>query len=384
MKRTLNLLESLGHHSAFLFGSRGVGKSFLIREQIASQAQVINLLQSKIYLNLRENPAQLQEMLVGNLTVIDEIQRIPELLNEVHFAIEERKHQFLLTGSSARKLKHRNANLLAGRARILNLYPLTWNELVEDSKFSLEKYLRWGGLPEVLLKCSSDQEREDFLYAYVDTYLREEVEKESRIRNLPAFSRFLSSAGRASGEILNFTSLAEDAQVSPHTVREYYHVLEDTLVGFQLPPWKKGLKRKSVSTSKFYFFDLGVTHTLKRIEHLERASDLYGKAFEHFIAMELRAFISYIKIRKEFTFWRSVHNHEVDFIIGNDVAIEVKSTKRVVASDEEGLRKLKEEQKIKRLILVSQDEISFTTREGIEHMHWQDFLKKLWSGKVLH
>lgn len=304
--------------------------------------------------------------------VIDEVQRIPLLLNEVHRLIEEQHIHFLLTGSSARKLRQRSVNLLAGRARELNLFPLTTAEI---PNFDLLRYLQFGGLPAIY---QSDDPAED-LYAYVDTYLRDEIQAEAFTRNLHAFTRFLHFAAQTSGQVLNFTQLASDAGISASSVREYYHILEDTFLGFMLPAYTKTQKRKALSTAKFYCFDIGVRNTLLNLKSIPPQSDLFGQAFEHFIAMELRAYLSYQRIHEPLCFWRSKQGDEVDFIIGEQLAIEVKSTDSIKDKHMVGLSRFAEEQCCRRHILVSQDPTSRKFKH-LETLHWKDFLQQLWAG----
>jgi predicted AAA+ superfamily ATPase len=378
--RYLNLPQLLEKKSFFLFGPRATGKTFLIREQLADQALVIDLLRSDLYLRLSGSPSDLEALIVAHgpcsVVVIDEVQKAPQLLDEVHRLIESRGLKFLLTGSSARKLRRGQANLLAGRAWQANLFPLTWMELKEP-RFALDRYLRYGGLPTVYLS----QDPQEELHAYVNTYLYEEIQAEGLVRRLPQFARFLQVAALSSGQVLNFASIGSDAQTPPSTVREYYYLLEDTLLGFMLPPWTKSRKRKAIATAKFYLFDTGVMHTLAGTESLDRNSDLYGRSFEHWLAMELRAALSYRRENKALSYWRSTHQQEVDFIIGNEAAIEVKASKRVSERDGQGLRALKEEGTIKRFYLVSQDPVELV-KEGIQRVHWRTFLSRLWQGEL--
>lgn len=377
-ERILFLPKLLAKKSFFLLGPRTTGKSYLIREQLINDALIINLLNSTFYLRLLNNPNDLESMIEAQdkkLIVIDEIQRIPDLLNEVHRLIEEKNLIFLLTGSSARKLKGENINLLAGRAWQANLFPLTSKEI---ENFNLDHYLLYGGLPAIY---GSNYPKEE-LYAYVETYLREEIQAESLVRKIPSFSRFLKVSALTSGQILNFTSIASDSAVSASTIREYYHILEDTLIGFMLPAWTKSTKRKAISTAKFYYFDIGVKNTLAEIKSIDPNSNLYGQAFEHFIILELRAYLSYRRMKKNLCYWRSKHGHEVDVIIEDDIAIEIKSTKQISSKHLKNLCYLAEEKIIKRYIILSHDPINRKVN-NIEIMHWKEFIKMLWSDKLL-
>ena len=382
IQRYLNPIHLLKKSSYFLFGPRATGKSTLIREHkkiLKNNVNYINLLDSKLYLRLKADPSLLDSIALKKYVIIDEIQKIPLLLNEVHRLIEEKNKKFLLTGSSSRTLKTKNTNLLAGRAFVAKLFPLTWFELQKSGKFNLKHHLFYGGLP----LASLGKHSRDYLYSYVETYLKEEIQAEALVRHLPNYVRFLQSAGLNNTYLLNYTKTANDAQLSPNTVRDYYQILEDTLLGFQVFPWVKSKKRKMIQTSKFYFFDMGVSHTLKGVQNLDPQSDLFGQAFEQFISCELRAYLSYKNIHKPLQFWRSKSGIEVDFIIGDETAIEVKSAKTVTSYDHKGLLALKEEKKWKHLIIVSQDSIEARFKNGIHHLYWEKFLKLLWSGKII-
>lgn len=372
--RILDLKSLLARKSFFLFGPRATGKSTLVRQQLGDEAYVIDLLDSRQYLRLSASPYELKAMTEASqrpLVVIDEVQRIPELLNEVHRLIELKGQRFLLTGSSARKLRRGQANLLAGRVWEARLFPLIWREI---SDFDLDRYLLVGGLPSVWLS----QEPVEELDAYVHTYLTEEIMAEGLVRKLPPFSRFLRAMALSNGEMLNFTKLANDCQVPPSTVTEYVALLEDTLVGYLLPAWTASRKRKAIRTAKFYFFDCGVTHMLAGTRSLDRNSDLWGKSFEQFIGGELRAFLSYQRIKRPLSYWRSTHGDEVDFLIGEELAIEVKASQRVSWRDFKGLDRLAEEGVFKHYLLVSQDPIEL--KDGARHaLPWQRFLEELWA-----
>ena len=384
--RFLNPLLLLKKSSHFLLGPRAVGKSTLIKECSKKAEGVkafpldyINLLDSNIYLRLKSNPSFLEGLISKKYVIIDEIQRIPELLNEVHRLIEDKNKRFLLTGSSARKLKKNNTNLLAGRAFKSELFPLTWFELSNNKKFKLKHYLRFGALPLAYLKANGGE----YLCNYVDTYLKEEIRAEAIVRNLPNYVRFLQSAAFNNAQLLNYSKTANDAQLSPNTVKDYYQILEDTLIGFSVSPWTRSVKRKAIQTAKFYFFDPGIVHTLCETQHLDPNSDLFGRAFEQFIACELRAYLSYKKIRSSLKYWRSKSGFEVDFIVGNEIALEVKSSKKITQRDHKGLLAICEEKKWRQMIIVSQDPVPAKFKNGIQHLYWESFLKKLWQGLFL-
>lgn len=380
--RILDLKALLDKKSFFLFGPRATGKSSLIRQQFSAASIIlIDLLRTEWYLHLSSKPQELGNIILAQksadiIVVIDEIQRIPLLLNEVHRLIEERHIRFLLTGSSARKLRQGQVNWLAGRAWEAELFPLTSAEIRD---FNLERYLQYGGLPPVVLS----KEPEEELYAYVHTYLREEIQAEALVRKIPAFSQFLQVAALTSGEILNFSKIASDIAVPVSTVREYYKILEDTFIGFLLPGWTKTQKRKAMTSAKFYFFDLGVSNILANIKNFDKNSERYGRNFEHFMALELRAFISYQRLRYPLCYWRSRHGHEVDFIIDDRWAIEIKSTDHINTKHLKGLQVLGEEGICEHYILVSQDPIK-RRYDNIVLWPWQEFLSALWQGEIIH
>ena len=381
--RTLQLSELLNTKSHFLFGPRATGKSFLIREQLSSHAVIVNLLRTEYYLKLSAAPSQLENIIEFELKqlppdawiVIDEVQKIPMLLDEVHRLIEEKHYRFLLTGSSARKLKYGQSNLLAGRAWKAELFPLTSREIPE---FDLENYLIRGGMPAVVLSNNPAEE----LDAYVSLYLREEIQAEGLVRNLAPFSRFLTHAAQSNGQILNFSKLGNDAQLPPSTVREYFQILEDTLIGFTVPAWTQSTHRKAQSTAKFFFFDIGVVNTLCGIHSIERNSDLYGTRFEQFMALELRAMLSYFRVKETLSFWRTTQQDEVDFLIGNTIAIEVKSKTRTSMRDTKGLKHLRNEGVFTSFFLVSQDPVN-RIEDGIQFVYWETFLDMLWKREIV-
>ncbi|MDZ4806288.1 MAG: DUF4143 domain-containing protein [Candidatus Eisenbacteria bacterium] len=376
--RILDLPGLLAQKSFFLLGPRSTGKSHLVRTQLTGKALVIDLLKSDNFLRLSDRPSALEEMVRAggrDLVVIDEIQKLPVLLDEVHRLIEETSTRFLLTGSSARKLRQGQANLLAGRARQANLFPLVSAEIPD---FDLVRYLTVGGLPQV----HGSAEPHEELDAYVGTYLREEIQAEGAVRNLPRFGRFLSIAALTTGEVLNFTNVARDVGMSPSTVIEHYRILEDTLVGFMVEPWGRGTKRKEVAAAKFYLFDTGVTNTLARIRTLERNSNHFGRAFEQFIALELRAALSYQRVSAPLNYWRTQDKNEVDFVIGDLCAVEVKATERTTDGDSVSLRRLQDEATLGSYYLVSQDPVE-RLKEGVRYLPWQRFLEILWSGELL-
>ena len=378
LKRQLDLSSLVKKKSFFLLGPRSTGKTHWIKKCFSEEVPYISLNNTNYYNRLMANPSELFEIIIPHkkvkLAIIDEIQKIPALLDEVQELIENEGIKFLLTGSSARKLKRTNANMLGGRAATIGFYPLSFSEIPE---FDLIKYLRWGGLPRVYL--SDDPELE--LDAYIKIYLEEEIRLEANIRNLPPFHRFLKTAALCNGQLINYASLASDSAVPVSTLKNYFEILKDTLIATTLEPWLESKKRKAIQTAKFYFFDPGITHLLAGVETLDRNSNLWGQAFEQFILMELKAYVSYRQKRKEINFWRSTDKYEVDFIIGREIAIEVKSTKKVSDKHLKGLKVLQEEKIVKKFYLISEDPISKLT-QGIEFLHWKNFLQQLWNDKI--
>jgi len=377
IKRVLNLPQLLEAKSHFLLGPRQTGKSFLIHQQLGKQAHIIDLLETDIYLKLKASPWELESMIPLNqkLVVIDEVQKVPILLNEVHRLIEKKHITFLLTGSSARSLRKKDVNLLAGRAWQAYLYPLVSAEI---NDFDLERYLLIGGLPAVYLSPQPQSE----LKAYVDIYLKEEIQAESEVRNIPAFATFLKSAAITSGRILNFSKIANDAQVSPNTIREYYHILEDTLLGFIVPAWTEGLKRKTISTAKFYFFDTGIRNFLVGISNLAPGTDEYGQIFEHFIAQELTAYLGYHQLNNSLKYWQTTNGQEVDFIVNHQIALEIKATDKLSKKHTKGLKALKAEINLNRFIIVSKDKHTKHI-DDIECYYWKDFIQELWQNNIV-
>ena len=379
--RALDVRELAARKSLFLFGPRSTGKTTLLRAQFDARA-ILDLLRSSVYLPLAEHPWRLREVVAEGrvdaaagapVVVIDEIQKLPRLLDEVHDLIETKGIRFVLSGSSGRKLTRGGVNLLGGRAWQANLFPLTSAEVPE---LDLGRYLLHGGLPQVYGAAYPEEE----LDAYVNTYLAEEIRGEALVRNFVHFSRFLNVAAVSNGQQLNFANVARDTGVPATSVRSYFDILADTFIGFLLQPWRGSRRRKAAATAKFYFFDVGVANFLRGIRTLNRNSSEYGVAFEHFIAMELRSYLSYRRIRSELTYWRTQSGLEVDFLVGSAAAVEVKASSRVSDRDLRGLRALAEERPAAASFLVSFDELDRRTADGIRLLHWRTFLGELWRG----
>lgn len=373
INRRLNLPAMLKRKSFFLLGPRQTGKTSLVRHTL-KDVKVYDLLDTALFLELSQNPGRIAEELTSKdrIVVIDEIQRLPVLLNEVHRLIEGRGIRFLLTGSSARKLRSRGVNLLGGRARTKYLHPLTCREL--GRHFDLFRAIERGLLPSIYF---SDDPRAD-LQAYAGSYLQQEIIAEGAARNVPAFSRFLKVAALCNGTIVNFTNVANDAQVPRTTVYEYFEILKDTLILHELPAWRRSVKRKPLASSKYYFFDIGVVSQLQGREFRPGTPE-FGEAFETYIMHELRSYIDYGS-DEPLSYWRSTTGFEVDFILGEHTAIEVKAKENVSVQDLKSLRALAEEKKLKRYLCVS---LSPRTRtvDGIVVLPYKRFLDSLWNGE---
>ena len=374
--RQLDLMEALARKSCFLFGPRQTGKSMLIRETLPPATPIYNLLDHRLWLDLNANPARMREELEAKdlrdaIVVVDEIEKLPALLDEVHLLIETRGLRFLLTGSSARKLRRSGVNLLGGRARSRHLHPFSWRELGKD--FDLIKALNHGLIPSIY---GSDDPAED-LRAYLGSYLKEEIMAEGFTRNVPAFARFLEVAAACSGRMINKTEVANDAKVPRTTVNEYFEILKDTLIGYELPAWKHSQKRKAIETAKFYLFDVGVARAIQKLPPLVPRSPDFGDALEHYLFHELMTWIDTRRPGLELHYWRSTSQFEVDFILGDHTAIEVKAASSVSPRDLKGLKALAEEGLMKHLILVCQEP---TPRKigDILVLPWQVFLERLW------
>jgi predicted AAA+ superfamily ATPase len=371
--RTLDLRALAARKSHFLFGPRQTGKTCLARQTLDA-ARFYDLLDSSTYLALSRNPGLLAEESRGDreLVVIDEIQRLPELLNEVHRLIEQRGTRFVMTGSSARKLRRGGVNLLGGRARTRRLHPLTSHELGE--RFDLTAALTRGTLPSIYF---SDDPAAD-LDAYTGLYLQQEVMAEGATRNMPAFSRFLRVAALCNATMVNFTNVANDAQVPRTTVYEYFQVLQDTLVLHELPAWRQSRKRRPIASSKYYFFDAGVVGALQE-RRVRPGTREYGEAMETWLMNELVSWRDYVS-GERLSYWRSASGFEVDFLLGDHTAIELKASPRVSPHDLRSLRALAEEQVFKRLLCVSLE--PRTRKVGdILVLPLARFLEQLWGGE---
>lgn len=375
--RALEISNALKRKSVFLLGPRQTGKSTLLRARFPD-ARYVDLLEADTFRELSAFPESLRQRMTPRerLVIIDEIQKLPRLLDEVQLLIDRNPQlRFLLTGSSARKLRHGNANLLGGRALFHALHPLTSAEVGVARSLDL---CQWGGLPAML---DSPDPRAD-LNAYVGTYLKEEIQAESLSRSIENFARVLHFAAHLNGQQVNYTKVGNDAQVPPRTVRDYFQVFQDTLIGYLLPPLAGTSRRKAVATEKFYFFDVGVARSLARKGPLSHATPDFGEALEHLVFLELLAYRDYRDPDLDLTYWRTTSQLEVDFVLNREVAVEVKASARVSPGDLKGIRALSEDLPLRRKLVVS----------GEPHERWVDdirilphqtFLEELWSGALL-
>jgi len=369
-----------GSAAVFLWGARQTGKSTYLR-QTFPEATFYDLLDTSLSAELSIAPRLLREEVLAarsELVVVDEVQHVPSLLEEVHWLLENTATRFVLCGSSARKLRRGSRNLLGGRAVDVHLHPLTSREI---GRVDLPRLLQHGALPVHYLV----DEPGPLLKAYVNSYLKTEIIEESVTRNVPAFSRFLRLVGLGHGQPINHASFARDAGVSAATVRGYYQILEDTLLGFRLEPWRRRAKRRLVETAKFYLFDVGVANQLHPESTLvAEGSDRFGRAFEHFVINEVRACLEYRRLDLPLSYWRTSSGFEVDLVVGDmELAIECKASREPRVEALKGLRKLGEEHSPRRRLLVSRVERPRRTSDGIEVLPWEDFLRELWSGDLL-
>jgi len=384
-KRILNLPLSTSE-SCFLWGPRQTGKSTLLKT-LYPDAKRYDLLLSDQYQRLILHPGLIREECLANglkaenqtsPIIVDEVQKIPILLDEIHWLIENRKLRFILCGSSARKVKRGRGNLLGGRAVRYELHALVYPEIPD---FSLERALNAGLLPRHYQSANPRQ----LLQAYVGDYLKEEIAAEALTRNIPAFSRFLQIAALTNGELTNYNNIASECGVSAPTVKEYFLILEDTLLGRMLPAFRKRAKRRLIGAPKFFFFDIGIVAHLTRRGKVEPGSELFGRAFEHLIYMELTAHSAYSEEIYPIAYWKTASGFEVDFVLGeNEIAIEVKSTGMVTNKHMKGIRAFKEEYQSRSYIVVSMDTNPRRTEDGIEILPWQIFLDRLWADEIIN
>lgn len=369
--------------SAFLWGARKTGKSTYLRQHFP-ESLTYNFLKTDILLKYLKQPYRFREELLAKPSsqlrspvILDEVQKVPALLDEVHFLIEEYGFNFILCGSSARKLKRGQANLLGGRAWRYELFPLVYPEIPE---FDLLQALNRGLIPD---HYNSDQYALT-LESYITDYLKEEILDEGLTRNMPAFSRFLDAVGFSNAELVNYTNIAADCGVDSKTVKEYFHILEDTLLGYMIAPFKRRQDRNVISkTPKFYFFDVGVAQALSKVTIGEMQGEVFGKAFEHFVMNQLVAYRSYRHKREEICYWRNRKGLEVDCVVGDaDLLIEIKSGATIRTQSLHGLKACREMFPHARTLVVSTEREKRVTSSGFEIYPWELFLQELWDGRI--
>lgn len=352
----------------------------MLLRRLFPDARFFDLLDTALTAELSVRPKTFREILLADpadTVVVDEVQKVPALLDEVHFLLESTSTRFVLCGSSARKLRRQAPNLLGGRAVEHFLFPLVSAELPD---LDLDRMLNHGGLPAHYLV---DDPR-PLLRSYLSTYIKEEIIDESATRNIPGFSRFLEVVGATHGRQLNYANVARESGVSASTVRGYYRILEDTLLGFTLEPWRRSTKRRMVETAKFYLFDPGVAGELDpETSGVAEGSDAYGRAFEHFLISEVRAYLSYGSRDERLRYWRTSAGKEVDLVVGNmRAALEFKSSKEIRGRDLAGLRALLEEHDPPVRMVVCREERPRLTDDGIRITPWREFCSSLWKGEL--
>ena len=378
------LIKFSNSQSFFLFGARGVGKSTLLKSYFKGSANVkyIDLLSLKVEDRFRLNPDELSQIVLNekpDWIIIDEVQKLPKLLDLVHLHIEENKQKFALSGSSARKLKRGGANLLAGRASLNYLHPLSAFELKED--FNLNQALNWGLLPNIL-SLPEDSDKFDFLESYCLTYLKEEIVAEQVIRSLDPFRNFLPIAAQMSGKPLNFSKIAKNVGVDTTTVQNYFSILEDTLLGFSLPSYHNSIRKRQRKAPKFFFFDNGVLRALWGLldQPVKESTSMYGNYFEHFVIQEIRKLADYKKKRFNYSYLLTKDDVEIDLILEQPnqptILIEIKSTTNIQKEELSSFIKISKEFKNARSFCLSRDpqEKQF---EHVTCLNWKDGIKKI-------
>ncbi len=369
--------------SAFLWGPRKTGKSTYLKTRFP-HSLIYDFLRTDLFLEYAKNPSLLRERLLAkddevlkHPVILDEVQKIPQILDEVHWLIENKGISFIMCGSSARKLKRGKANLLGGRAWRYEMHPLVTAELNDPD---LLRVLNRGMIPIHYLRADYRKA----LRGYVQDYLKEEVFEEGLTRNIPAFSRFFDAMGYSHGELTNYSNIARECGVDSKTVKEYFQILADTLLGRMVEPFKRRQERRVITKApKFYLFDVGVAGILTRRRLEEEKGELFGKAFEHFIFMEIEAYNSYKEVDFDINFWRTKSGLEVDFVLGGgEVAVEVKGSVRVDKRDLRPLVAFSEEYSPKRALVVT-NEREERILGPVRLMPYRVFLNDLWEGKII-
>ena len=372
-------IENRLDEAMFLFGGRQTGKSTLLKERFP-KAVYIDLLKSDVRNRFKQHPEEFRESLLRyppeTLVIVDEIQKVPDLLDEVHWLMVEKGLWFILSGSSARKIKRSGANNLGGRAIPETLFPLVSAEIPD---FDLERAVQNGMIPRHYMVANARNR----MRAYIDLYLKEEIIEEALVRNVDEFVRFMEVAAIMDGEILNYENVASDCEVSANTVKAYYKILVDTLLGFEVPAYRKVIKRKLYKSPRFYYFDVGIANHLTKRYHLAPKTPEYGHAFEHLIMQEIVAYLGYTNSDEELTYWHTYENLEVDAVIGDArVAIEIKSKEHIDHDDKKGVTEFAKEHPLAKQIIVSKDRIS--RRSGDVDLYYvTDFFKALWAGEII-
>lgn len=383
------LLKPSYDYSFFLFGPRGAGKSTLLRDSLGNRAAVwIDLLDPEEEHRFQTQPSELKARVdhldSGALVVIDEIQRAPKLLDLVHSLIESHGLLFALTGSSARKLRRGAANLLAGRAFVRHLYPLTSVELGDD--FDLYETLTTGTLPKIF-DFDNESARKQYLRAYANTYLKEEIQAEQLVRNVPQFRRFLEIAGQMNGKPLNYSKIGRDVGADHSVISTYFDILEDTLIGFRLPPFHQSVRKQQRQSPKFYFVDEGIRRAINRTLEIpiKEGTYEYGRSFESFFIGELNKLCSYRDKDESLFYLLTKDDAEIDLIIdrpGNKtILIEIKAASSVHEADARMLNSFVSDFKESRFCLVSKDPNTKRFAD-VECFHWQEFVQRLWNDAI--
>jgi len=372
-------LEETSEDSLFLWGARQTGKSTLL-ETLFPNVRRYDLLKSEEFERLFRNPALLREELENadsrDLVIIDEVQKIPQLLDEVHWLMSNRNIRFVLCGSSARKLIRCGANLLGGRALRSVMYPLVSAEIPD---FDLLKAIHNGMLP----RHYTTQNPKRRMQSYIGDYLNEEIRAEALSRNLLSFTRFMEIAAQCSGEMIVYNNIAQDCGISANTVKEYFLILEQTMIGYLIPGFSATTKRRAIAAPKFYYFDVGIVNYLLQRKQMTQGTEAFGHAFEHLIIQEIIAYLGYHFSDEKLTYWRTSGGYEVDCIIGNGrIAIEIKSCDEVKSRHTKGLKAFQEEYPEVRLMVVSMDKYKRIMGD-VEIFPATEFLSELWKGKII-
>lgn len=367
--------------SVFLLGARQTGKTTLLLN-LFPNSRFYDLLETDVYERMHRNPSLLRQELAsasdGEIVIIDEIQLIPELLNEVHWLITRKNIHFILSGSSARKLKRKGVNSLGGRAVRNVLFPLVSAEIPD---FDIIKAVNRGTLPTHYL-ASNERQLMKRMQAYISVYLKEEIAAEALVRKLSSFNRFMEVAALTNGEIVNYNNIAQDCGIDAKTAKEYFSILEETLIGYMVPAYTHTVKRRLSQAPRFYFFDVALPNYLLHRQQMRPGSDDFGHAFEHLIIQELVAYLGYHDIEHALSFWRTYSGYEVDAVLGDgNVAIEIKSSREIQSKHLKGLKAFKEEHPSARLIIVSLD-LAPRLFNDVEVMPATYFLRELWNGSI--